>query len=142
MNCSNEDAKEMAALERLLEIAGSDAGQSRRVANFLITWPNTGTCGGFDLTELWPVDVEISDDMLTIIHLVSRLNAYPDVLGYREEFTQLVRDWRPHVIRYPCRPMMIAAEFGRPFPSTRTPGPCSPDDQNPIASPSYGVQQQ
>ncbi len=99
MNYVNEDAHELAALERLLDIARSDTGTSRKVANFLLAWWNAGTCGGFDLTDLWSVDTEISDDMLTILPLVRRLRAYPDVLGYREDFTQMVRRWRAHRMR-------------------------------------------
>ena len=40
-----------AALERLIDIAQRDTGQSRRVADFLLAWWNAGECGGFDLTD-------------------------------------------------------------------------------------------
>jgi hypothetical protein len=40
------DAKDaLAALDRLVAIAQSDTGQSRRVANFLLAWWNAGSCG-------------------------------------------------------------------------------------------------
>jgi len=38
------------ALERLLDHAQRDSGQSRRIADFLLKWWNAGECGGFDIT--------------------------------------------------------------------------------------------
>src|SRR5438046_5003885 len=55
-----------ACIERLLDVAESDTGQSRRVANFLLAWWNAGECGGFDFTDLWNVDMEIAEDMVRI----------------------------------------------------------------------------
>lgn len=43
---------EREALERLIAHAKRDTGQSRRVADFLLSWWNCGRCGGFDLTNL------------------------------------------------------------------------------------------
>ena len=45
-----------AALERLIRIAQRDTGQSRMVAEFLLSWWNAANCGGFDLNTLWGVD--------------------------------------------------------------------------------------
>jgi hypothetical protein len=88
---------ERAAIERLIEIAERDTGQSRRVANFLLAWWNAQECGGFDLTDLWAVDRAIAQDMLTVFALqVTRCN-YPDTLGYGHEFAALVRTWRPQL---------------------------------------------
>jgi hypothetical protein len=84
-----------AALERLIAIARSDTGQSRRVAGFLLAWWNTQECGGFDLTDLWGVDRSIAADMLTVFALLIECRDYPDGLGYREQFEAIVRFWRP-----------------------------------------------
>lgn len=89
---------ECAALERLIEHAQRDSGQSRRVADFLLAWWNAGQCGGFDLTNLWAVDDAIAEDMATIFRLVARANSYPDTLGYGPQFEAIVRDWRPELI--------------------------------------------
>lgn len=89
---------EIAALRRLLRIAQSDTGQSRRCANFLLAWWNAGTCGGFDLTDLWAVDTEIAQDMVAVFAMVSRLHNYPDPWT-RAEFEALVHEWRPHLIQ-------------------------------------------
>ncbi|MFJ3460876.1 ParB/RepB/Spo0J family partition protein [Achromobacter spanius] len=85
------------ALARLLNIAKSDTGQSKRVADFLLAWWNATSCGGFDLTDFWSVDAEIADDMLDVIGLVRQTRAYPDILGaeIHGQFKALVALWRP-----------------------------------------------
>ena len=59
--------EEVLALERLLAHAKRDSGQSRVVADFLLAWWNTGSCGAFDLTSLWALDTDIVADMTTIL---------------------------------------------------------------------------
>jgi hypothetical protein len=86
-----------ASLERLIAIAQGDTGQSRRVADFLLAWWNAGSCGGFDLTELWGIDDAIAEDMVIVFVYVSRANAYPDSLGFNVEFQSIVRGWRPEL---------------------------------------------
>ena len=88
-----ENAK--AALERLLDIARGDTGQSRMVANFLLAWWNAGECGGFDLTDVWGVDTAIAVDMLRVFALLAASRQYPDALGYGKQFEAIVRTWRP-----------------------------------------------
>lgn len=83
------------ALERLIAIAKRDTGQSRKVADFLLAWWNGAECGGFDLTDLWAVDTEIAEDMLTVIQFIARCNSYPDQLGYRDDFQNILTLWRP-----------------------------------------------
>lgn len=80
-------------------IAMSDTGQSRRVANFLLSWWNATSCGGFDLAEFWSIDAEIADDMLLVIGLIRQTRAYPDTLGTENhgQFKALVALWRPDV---------------------------------------------
>jgi hypothetical protein len=86
-----------AALDRLIAIAQCDTGQARRVADFLLAWWNAGSCGGFDLTNLWGVDDSIADDMVIVFGYVARANAYPDTLGFNAEFQSIVRGWRPEI---------------------------------------------
>jgi hypothetical protein len=84
-----------AALNRLIRIAQSDTGQSRRVANFLLAWWNAEACGGFDLTDLWGVDAAIAVDMVTVFAVLPRCQQYPEALGYGRQFERIVRAWRP-----------------------------------------------
>ncbi len=88
------------ALAHLINIAMSDAGQSRRVANFLLSWWNATSCGGFDLAEFWSIDAEIADDMLLVIGLIRQTRAYPDTLGteIHGQFKKLVALWRPNLL--------------------------------------------
>jgi len=83
-----------AALERLIRIAQGDTGQSRIVANFLLAWWNAEECGGFDLTDVWAVDTGVAVDMLRVFALLAACHQYPDALGYRKQFEQIVRAWR------------------------------------------------
>ncbi|MFT0172082.1 hypothetical protein ACLKMY_24245 [Paraburkholderia mimosarum] len=86
------------ALERLLNIAQGNCGQSRRVADFLLAWWNPSTCGGYDLTAAWGLDEEIVEDIITVFRLASRVNQYPDTLGYGTQFEAIVREWRPELV--------------------------------------------
>jgi hypothetical protein len=83
------------SLERLIRIAQGDSGQCRVVANFLLAWWNAAECGGFDLTDLWGVDAEIAEDMLTVFAHLIRCRRYPDSLGYGNQFQTIVDRWRP-----------------------------------------------
>ena len=89
--------EETAALERLIQIAQGDTGQSRRVADFLLAWWNAASCGAFDLTTLWGLDTGIAKDMVMVFGLVAKVNQYPDSLGYEEPFKRIVREWRPEL---------------------------------------------
>ena len=90
-------AEEIAALERLLVHAQRDSGQSRIVADFLLAWWNSGTCGAFGLTALWSLDSPIVADMAIVFSLIGRVHRYPDSLGYEAEFRAIVRAWRPEL---------------------------------------------
>ncbi len=85
-----------AAIKRLLDVARSDTGQSRRVANFLLAWWNASENGGFDLTDLWNVDLEIAEDMVTVFIILPNFRYYPDNLGYGRQFEKLAVEWRPN----------------------------------------------
>jgi hypothetical protein len=90
-------AEETQALERLIDIAKRDTGQSRYVADFLLAWWNASNCGGFDLTSLWGVDTVIAADMVTVFGLIAKVYRYPDTLGYEADFKAIARAWRPEL---------------------------------------------
>lgn len=87
-------ANSMEALARLVAIAKSDTGQSRRVANFLLAWWNADRDGGFDFVDLWNVDEAIADDMTIVFAMVARHRHYPDAYGLGPDFEQIVTIWR------------------------------------------------
>jgi len=87
------------ALERLLDIARSDTGQSRRVADFLLAWWNAGSCGSYDITNGWALDTAIAEDVCTVFRLATFSNTYPDSLGYGPQFEAVVRAWRPELAK-------------------------------------------
>ena len=91
---SRVPAKSRAALERLIQVAQRDTGQSRIVANFLLAWWNGAECGGFDLTDIWGVDTAIAVDMLRVFALLAECRHYPDTMGYGSQFEAIVRAWR------------------------------------------------
>lgn len=85
---------ERAALERLLSIAQSDTGQSRRVADFILAWWNAPEQGGFDVADVFGVDTRIAQDMAIIFSFLCRQNnaVYPD--DYRADIEAIIRQWR------------------------------------------------
>lgn len=89
---------ERLAIERLIGHARRDSGQCRRVADFLLSWWNAQSCGGFDLTEAWVLDDEIREDLVKAFGAIARVNAYPDAMGYKADFEDLVARWRPHLV--------------------------------------------
>lgn len=83
------------AMNRLLQIANTDSGQGGKVADFLLSWWNASTCGGFDLTNLWAVDKVIADDMMTIIQFIhENHNYYPNEYGFKPQFLEIIKLWR------------------------------------------------
>ncbi|KAF0810418.1 hypothetical protein A167_00698 [Alcanivorax sp. S71-1-4] len=86
------------ALDKLLDIAESDTGQGLHVANFLLAWWNAQTCGGFDLTDLWAVDLDIARRMFVIMQGIVNYRMYPDSLGYSTRFEALIHYRRPHLL--------------------------------------------
>jgi hypothetical protein len=93
------DTDALASIYRLLALAQSDTGQARRAGNFLLSWWNAQTCGGFDLTDLWAVDKAVADDMLAATTFIAQHNEYPTAYGLGPQFEQLVADWRPHLVQ-------------------------------------------
>lgn len=94
----NTDA--IGATRRLIEIARSDTGQSRRVADFLLAWWNGDDLGHFPIEHLWNVDRAISADMVTILTYLSQqpCAVYANAFGFDTEMADLVRAWRPEVV--------------------------------------------
>jgi hypothetical protein len=85
------------AVERLIAVAQRDTGQSRKVADFLLAWWNAEECGGCDLVALWGVDEKIAEDMATVFAFLAKWHHYPDALGFKKQFEELVRLWRPEL---------------------------------------------
>jgi hypothetical protein len=86
-----------AALQRLLAIAAGPTGQAARVANFLLAWWHADECGGFDLTDVWSLDLPIRVDVATVFALILTHQRYPDSLGYSPEFERVIAAWRPDI---------------------------------------------
>lgn len=82
--------EDMEALARLVRIGLGNTGQSGRVANFLLAWWNASRDGGFDLVDLWSVDLAIAQDMLRVFALIANCRNYPDHYGMEEQFRQIV----------------------------------------------------
>ncbi len=91
------DEKTRDAFERLLKVARSDTGQSRRVAAFVLAWWNATSLGGFDVADLFAVDAELAADMATVFSYVAtrREAEYPEAYG--NEIDAIIRQWRPDV---------------------------------------------
>lgn len=85
------------ALGRLVVVAKSDTGQSRRVANFLLAWWNGDDWGHFPIADLFGLDTELARDIAMIIAFLAEHPGaiYPDAFGRREDMTDLVELWRP-----------------------------------------------
>jgi hypothetical protein len=84
------------AVDRLINIALRDTGQSRRCANFLLAWWNATDNGGFDLADLWAVDTEIASDMVTVFAWVSTHQHYVDHISvdYQSRMEEIWKRWR------------------------------------------------
>jgi hypothetical protein len=87
------------ALNRLIDVARADTGQSARVTNFLLAWWDGDQWGQFPLTDLFGVDREIAADMATVFAFLGQhggavyINAFGD--QYRDQMADLVERWRP-----------------------------------------------
>ena len=87
------------ALNRLIELARSDTGQSRRAANFLLAWWDGDQWGHFPVTDLFGVDRDVAADIATVFAFLGQhggavyINAFGD--QYRDQMADLVVRWRP-----------------------------------------------
>jgi hypothetical protein len=96
-NGSSMDMETRFAFERLLDVARSDTGQSRRVADFVLAWWNPESLGRFDITDVFAVDRELATAMATVFSWLARQSTavYPE--EYRSEIEALIQVWRPEV---------------------------------------------
>lgn len=96
---NNMDEATRAALDRLFDLAASDTGQARRAANFLLAWWNAHDWGGFDLADVFGVDIAIAADMAQVFAYLGRQGGaiYPDAFGYRDATAKLIERWRPEI---------------------------------------------
>src|SRR3546814_5648982 len=80
------------ALDRLIAIARSDTGQSRRVANFLLAWWNGEDWGHFPIADLFGVDATIATHTTTIVGFLGQHEGaiYPVASGCKAEMIELV----------------------------------------------------
>lgn len=86
-----------AAFERLLNLAQSDTGQSRRAANFLLAWWNADSLGGFDIADLFGVDTGIAADMATVFTWLAGQNNATYPTEYSASIEKLIEEWRADV---------------------------------------------
>lgn len=85
------------AFERLLNLAQSDTGQARRVANFLLAWWNAESLGGFDMADLFGVDSTIAADMATVFTWLAAQNNATYPTEYRAELDKVIQQWRHEI---------------------------------------------
>ena len=87
-------AVQLAALQRLWEVANKNSGQCKYVAAFLLGLYN-GRRFPFDLTDFRLLDDDIMKDCLLVIEMDSSpQKEVHDHLGCNNgEFEQLARDW-------------------------------------------------
>ena len=85
------------ALLRLLEVAKSDTGQSRIVADFLLSWWNAATYGGFAVSDMFSLDGALARDVATVVGHLSRCSTavYADAYGHEDAMAEVVARWRP-----------------------------------------------
>jgi hypothetical protein len=70
----------LAAVARLLVIAKTNSGQARRVADYLLAWPNAEENGGWNPVDLWQLDTGIAQDILLVTAFIAVEHKYPDDL--------------------------------------------------------------
>jgi hypothetical protein len=81
-------------LKRLFDVAATDTGQARRVADFLLSWHNSEENGGWDPTDLWNVDDDIADDILAVLTLLRERHVYAEALGLGDQMYTVWERWR------------------------------------------------
>lgn len=86
----------VAALERLFDLAKSDTGQARRVADFLLAWWNGPEHGDFAVGDLFGLDAGVASDLTTVIGFLGQHPGaiYPDDLGFQPDIEQVYARWR------------------------------------------------
>lgn len=85
-----------AAIVRLFDIARSDTGQARRVANFLLAWWNGPDNGHFEIADLFGLDGAIAADITTVVGFLGQHPGaiYIDGLGFGDDIQEIIALWR------------------------------------------------
>jgi hypothetical protein len=87
-----------AALARLFDLAEGYGGGAARARSFLCAWFNGSELGGFDLADLWSLDVEHREAMIVVFAWIARApqGTYADAIeGFGERMRALAeRRWR------------------------------------------------
>lgn len=88
--------KAFEALDRLFAQAMSDTGQSRRVAQFLMSCWNATELGAFDPADLFSLDRVIALDIVDVIAFLARQDSaiYFNDLGFGDEIAEVIRLWK------------------------------------------------
>lgn len=80
----------ISAVERLINVARRDTGQSSRVASFLLAWANSARFGGFDPSTVNMLDWNIRRDMAGVLdYLLKNPFVYPLDLGFEDELKEI-----------------------------------------------------
>lgn len=87
------DPSTRAALEHLLAIAQCGTGQSRRCADFLLSWWKPEKYG-FALADVWGLNDDLRQACVQVFTWIAANHTYPDSLGYGVQFEQLAQAWR------------------------------------------------
>lgn len=96
LELSIDHASVDAAVARLFDLAQSDTGQARRVANFLLAWWNGDDWGHFPIADIFGLDREIAKDIATVVGFLGQqpCAVYPDAFGRRADIIKLLGRWR------------------------------------------------
>lgn len=88
------------AVARLFDLAHSDTGQARRVADFLMAWWNATDLGGFDIADLFSLDRALAADMATVFAFLGSHpgGIYADAFDLEDSMKALIALWRPDMI--------------------------------------------
>lgn len=88
------------AVARLFDLAHSDTGQARRVADFLMAWWNATDLGGFDIADLFSLDRAVATDMATVFAFLGSHpgGIYADAFDLEDSMKALIALWRPDMI--------------------------------------------
>jgi hypothetical protein len=82
------------ALKRLLKRARGNSGQQTRVADFLLSYWNADTMGGWNVRDIGHLDSDIAYDIISVITMIESGNRDPADLGFEEEFLEIIRRHR------------------------------------------------
>ena len=92
------------SLDRLLNVAVEiSTDEARCVADFLLSWYDAATCGGFNLTAAWQCSPSVKHDMVVVFAWVISGGLAPEALGCADRFEMIAKIWRPNRNVQPIR---------------------------------------